>query len=176
MGVSDEIRDAVREAQEGRLFINPIGDFVFKPIFKAGFVIRHPYESKDVHERYKDYLAKHNIPDTTDFPRRFKTNAGVRVRSKAELIVANALTGLGIFFYYEPILDFGNFFRKPDFYLPKLDLIYEHFGRVDYDYTQSRLKKEQLYSNYNMSWIYTESKDEDNIMDAIREKIRSKRF
>lgn len=175
MDAKDEIMKAISEAQEGTLFVNPHGDSVFDPVFKRGFVIRHNYESKDVYNRYQEYLQKYNIRDYSDFPRRFKTKSGVFVRSKAELIIANALTDLNLLFYYEPLLDFGRFFRKPDFYLPQLDLIYEHFGRTDPDYIEKKEKKKQLFAKYSISWIYTESKDESNILEAIKEKIKQER-
>lgn len=175
MTPQEEINNAIKEAQEGRLFSNPLKDFVFEPISKGTCVIRHMYESEETLNRYREYLQRHGIKDITNFPRKFLTKAGTYVRSKAELIIANTLTDLNLKYYYEPLLDFGKFFRKPDFYLPQLDLIYEHFGKDDEKYTQMMERKKRLFAKHNMLWIYTTAKDEADVKEALRRKIREVR-
>lgn len=144
MSKLEEIRDAIRSASN--IVQAPIGEFVFKPIVKEGYIIRHVCESKIIQKRYFEYLKKIGAKNF-DFYKRLKTKTGSKVRSKAELIIANTLTDLKIKYYYEPLLDFGIFFRRPDFYLPNFDIIYEHFGKDDNpNYIAMMRKKREIIS------------------------------
>lgn len=52
--------------------------------------------------------------------RRYMTQAGFRVRSKAEKIIADFLTKSGLRFVYEPRLRVAGVLMRPDFYLSRL--------------------------------------------------------
>lgn len=171
----DQIRAAIEQASKPSELQADIGDWVFPPINKNGFILRHPTESKEVIERYRKYREKFGIKNTTNFPRKFVTKMGVKVRSKGELIAANALTELGIRYYYEPLMDFGHFFRIPDFYLPDQDIIYEHFGHSSQKYLKNVERKKELFRKYNVRWTSTNAEDEVNIKQALQQKLRKYR-
>jgi hypothetical protein len=164
----DEIREAMRKIRDSDFFSVPMGEFVFEPIRKNRYVIRHLYESEEVFSRYKEYLDKYGATIT---PKKYQTKSGVRVRSKAELALANALTDMGYRYYYEPLLDFGKFFRKPDFYLPDYDVFIEHLGMNDSEYLLKVEKKKELYSRYGIRCAFTDANDEEAFASAIKEKL-----
>ena len=83
----------------------------------------------------------------------YLTDSGVSVRSKSELIIANALDQNGIPFRYEAALALGGVSRYPDFtiYRPfdgKM-FLWEHLGLMDQDeYRLKTIEKLILYAKY----------------------------
>jgi hypothetical protein len=146
----------------------------FPPVYKGTYAIRHLRESEEVFSRFARYMLRIAQDDWLTAKKRYTTSTGVRVRSKAERDVANALTALGIKYYYEPLLDFGVFFRTPDFYLPGLDVIIEHFGvsKEDDRYRESMARKKALYARHRIRWIYTTGEDMDDIVAALKRKLQ----
>ena len=92
----DEINKAIQDIKEKKVISNSIGNFVFRPIIKPKYSIRHINESMKTNERYSKYLQKIGRTNISDFNTRFKTKTSVNVSSIAELIIANTLTDLGI--------------------------------------------------------------------------------
>ena len=82
----------------------------------------------------------------------FFTDAGVRVRSKSELIIATELEKAHIPYRYECPLKMGNRKVYPDFTVMNVRtrriLIWEHFGMVDDpEYQLNMMAKIQRYQN-----------------------------
>ena len=83
----------------------------------------------------------------------YLTDSGVLVRSKSELIIANALNQTGVPFRYEAALVLGGASRFPDFtiYRPfdgKM-FLWEHLGLMDQnEYRQKTIEKLTLYARY----------------------------
>ena len=80
----------------------------------------------------------------------YETPGGVRVRSRAEYIIATKLEAAGIRFEYEPRLPYTDEqgrtrFIHPDFYLYEHGLYVEYWGRDDPEYVESRRFKEGVY-------------------------------
>ncbi len=80
----------------------------------------------------------------------YETPGGVRVRSRAEYIIATKLEAAGIRFEYEPRLPYTDEqgrtrFIHPDFYLYEHGLYVEYWGRDDPEYVESRRFKERVY-------------------------------
>lgn len=79
----------------------------------------------------------------------YKTNCGIYVRSKSEMIIADILYEYGIMFLYEPKLTFGTTVVHPDFLIIRNDgsiFIWEHFGLLDNpDYKKQTEWKIDLY-------------------------------
>ena len=103
--------------------------------------------------------------------RRYMTKAGIRVRSKAEKIIADYLTEGGLRFLYEPILRVGNHLMRPDFYLLDYDLPYEHFGLGTADYLRAVQLKMARYRAAGIPFIYTTFEDETDIEDVFVDKL-----
>lgn len=95
----------------------------------------------------QEYIGKEfrdNAPE-------YYTNAGERVRSKSEIIIADKLSKYGIPYRYEyPITTASGIVLHPDFYCLNVrsreEIILEHFGMMDDpDYAENAMKKIDLY-------------------------------
>ncbi len=81
----------------------------------------------------------------------FISNNGVRVRSKAELLISNLIEQKGVLYHYEFPLNLKGFGTvHPDFYCLNLRrrrvIIWEHFGMMDNpDYANSTIAKINAY-------------------------------
>lgn len=109
------------------------------------------------------------LQDFIDFrskyePGRFRTRAGIFVRSKAELIIADILTELGISYCYEKMLILGGDRAYPDFYISEKNLVIEyHDGELE--------NKKQLYTIYGIPHIILNEKDLTNIHDKLAQEL-----
>ena len=73
------------------------------------------------------------------------TKTGVKVRSKAEMAVANTLTDLGLTYEYETKFHYNDYqYILPDFYLPSHDCYIEYWGLVDAKGELGEKYKEQM--------------------------------
>ena len=99
------------------------------------------------------------------------THAGVRVRSKAEKIIADLLTDNGLQYFYEPVLRVEGYTFRPDFYLPGLGVFYEHFGYDTETYLRAAEVKLARYHQAGVPLIYTTFNDEPDIEDVIVDKL-----
>ncbi len=99
----------------------------------------------------------YEIEETDDF---FYTESGIRVRSKAELMIGNALERHGIPYRYEfPLKLWDNSNVRPDFYClnvrERIEKVWEHFGKMDdYGYANRNVRK---ISDYEMSGFHSDS-------------------
>lgn len=106
----------------------------------------------------KNRRRKQGTPIQRDFdPERHihETLCGLKVRSKSEVIIANALTGYGIPFDYErpfPYLNNRGFYYAPDFTFDLPDgqtWIWEHFGMLkDENYSIHTAEKLSFYQKH----------------------------
>jgi hypothetical protein len=103
--------------------------------------------------------------------RRYMTQAGFRVRSKAEKIIADYLTRSELRFVYEPLLRVGKTVVRPDFYLTDYDLPYEHFGLSSPEYLRDAERRIVAYYRAGVPFIYTTFNDEPDIEDAIVDRL-----
>lgn len=109
----------------------------------------------------------------------YETPGGVRVRSRAEYIIATKLEAAGIRFEYEPRLPYTDEqgrtrFIHPDFYLYEHGLHVEYWGRDDPEYVESRRFKEAVYEQLAAKrgiWVsHLEAGDVEN--DVFMGKLR----
>jgi len=124
-------------------------------------------------EVYLQICRTPNQNEKKNHPERliYMTETGIRVRSKSELLIANALFQKGIPFSYEAVLALGGKNREPDFtiYRPsdgKL-FIWEHFGLMDENvYLQTTNEKIAFYARYGFhpfkNLIFTYEEDIQN--------------
>ena len=168
---NDEIREAIKGISGVKRIIPKSGKF--EPIIKEGYVIRaFDNEDEDLIRRLEDFRDKKGMKLYFFEEGKYKTQTGVRVKSKGELIAANGLTALGIDYIYEPIIDYGEYFSFPDFYLPEYGLVLEHFGMDDDEqYKKSMQRKKRIYAKRGIKWIYTVSMDEQAIEQVLKEKL-----
>jgi hypothetical protein len=87
--------------------------------------------------------------------RRYMTQAGFRVRSKAEKIITDFLDKSGLRFVYEPPLRVAGVLMRPDFYLTDYTLPYEHFGFTSADYLHDAELKIATYYRAGVPFMYT---------------------
>ena len=99
------------------------------------------------------------------------TQAGFRVRSKIEKIIADFLSRSQLGFLYEPRLNLGTHILRPDFYLTDYSLPYEHFGLGTPDYIRSAEIKIAAYYRAGVPFMYTTFNDEPDIADVIVDKL-----
>ena len=120
----------------------------------------------------------------TNYPEglKFKTNSGVLVRSKSELIIANILFENKIPFRYECSLNLGGIIIYPDFTImhPKTKQIFywEHFGMIDNpSYAISTTNKlhtyisNKIYPSINLITSY-ETKENPLNVGLIEELVK----
>ncbi len=85
----------------------------------------------------------------------FYSDKGEHVRSKSELIIANALKNHGIPYKYEEALQLEQRFIYPDFTLLRTwsreTIYWEHFGMIDQQqYQQHMMQKIEQYANHGI--------------------------
>ena len=85
-----------------------------------------------------------------------RTSKGLAVRSKSELIIAEALTNVGIAFEYEKPLTLGGQTRYPDFTIDDeisgRTIYWEHLGMLERsDYRRSWEKKLAWYRTHGVT-------------------------
>ena len=103
---------------------------------------------------------------------RYMTKSGVRVRSKAEKIIADYFSDHRIWFIYEMPLRLGGLCLRPDFYLPDYDIIHEHFGLEEECYRLAAEAKISQYQRHGIGFSYTTAADEADIEEVLTRKLR----
>ncbi|CAG1011485.1 3'-5' exonuclease DinG [Anaerolineae bacterium] len=102
--------------------------------------------------------------------RRYLTNAGIYVRSKSEMLLANELSRRGIYFEYEePLMSIPN--ALPDFTFPDYGgVILEHLGMLDNQRYQQRWEsKAQLYRAKGVQFFYTTEDDIRHLQTTVED-------
>ena len=103
---------------------------------------------------------------------KYMTKSGVRVRSKAEKIIADYFTDHRIWFIYEMPLRIGGLCLRPDFYLPDYDMVHEHFGLDEEGYRRAAEAKISQYQRHGIGFSYTTAADEADIEQVLTMKLR----
>lgn len=127
---------------------------------------------------YEPYDRNNNYPEGL----KFKTNSGIVVRSKSELIIANILSEYKIPFRYECSLNLGGIILYPDFTImhPKTNHIFywEHFGMIDNsNYANNTTNKlhtyiaNNIYPSINLITSY-ETKENPLDVGLIEELVK----
>ena len=101
----------------------------------------------------------------------YLTESGIHVRSKSELIIANALSTNNIPFHYEAALVLGGICKYPDFTINRPSdgklFLWEHLGLMEQDeYRRTANEKMALYARYGFypfdNLIFTYEQDIKN--------------
>lgn len=139
------------------------------------FVSDEQYEEEWLRQSFSDagYKSENKV---------YKTKQGEEVRSKSELIIANALFEKKIPYRYEyPLTDSGRIQAVPDFTVlnvcERKEYCWEHFGMMgDPEYARNTMKKIRSYEKHHMfpgnEVIYTFESDEVQInVESIEDII-----
>ncbi len=119
-----------------------------------------------------DYRKRLEVQKKWGTGLRFMTKSGVRVRSKAEKMIADFLFEHGIRFTYEPIVNLGGFYVRPDFYLTDYDMCLEHFGLESQEYQQSAQSKLGRFRQFKIRVVCTYASEEPDIEEVLSQKLR----
>jgi dGTP triphosphohydrolase len=134
--------------------------------------VYHEKMEEYVAEVGSDYRKRLEVAKKWGSSLRFKTKSGIRVRSKAEKIIADFLFEKGIEFAYEPIANLGGFYVVPDFYLADYDFCLEHFGLEQQEYTKSAASKLGRYRQCKVRVVCTYAAEEPDIEEILTQKLR----
>ncbi len=94
------------------------------------------------------------------------TKKGEKVQSYGEVKIADWLFEHNIEYEYDEEREIASKFIRPDFYLPRENVVIEYWGLEDPGYKRKRGRKEDLYHIEGMTLISIETKDMGNI-DSI---------
>lgn len=130
--------------------------------------------NKDSNEQeYKS--AENNNPDLNDFrtkfPANLRTKDGHQVRSRAEMIIDNALYDYGLAHAYERKLPIEEDVYS-DFYIPSKNgghAVYIEFWGLENDqkYSERKKIKKEIYSKYDLNLIELSDKHIENLDDHL---------
>lgn len=131
-------------------------------MFKSSRITKRPGKGK----RRVNYVKKQKTPIQT-VDSKYITKIGVKVRSKAERVIADCLTSKNLKYEYEKKFYYmGDEYVLSDFYLPDYDCYIEYFGMVDHyddktrkEYESKTKWKIELYRRWNKKLIYLYPKD-----------------
>lgn len=106
--------------------------------------------------------------------KRYTTNDGHRVRSRAEVIIDNLLHDLGISHEYEKPLTLAGTRLWPDWFLPSQNAIIEFWGLEDQPaYVQKQVAKLKLYAEHNLPCL---SLNDEDLSDSQQLADRLRNF
>lgn len=88
----------------------------------------------------------------------YTTLNGTKVRSKSEQFISDWLYRHSIPFEYEPVVNFGDFSFKPDFYLPSANIYIEHISNRSHP-TKG---KEEQFKKANLTLVKTHEEQTRN--------------
>lgn len=135
------------------------------------------------HIMVHQWLKQLEIKNTYPFSEVYYSNNKTKLRSKSELIIANALEELKIPYRYENRLILNNKKVYPDFIVKNpftnKTIIWEHFGALDKPgYERSMNEKMKAYLEHGFTpfdnLIYTFESDLNRIKDIINKIILQK--
>jgi hypothetical protein len=111
----------------------------------------------------------------TKFPANLRTKDGHLVRSRAEVIIDNALYDYGLAHAYERKLPIEEDVYS-DFYIPSKNggkaVYIEYWGlENDPDYTERKKKKQEIYRKHDFSLIEITNKHIENLDDHLPRKL-----
>jgi len=146
--------------------------------FDNVLMIEKEFENKEEISLFEDIRLEKGIQskksNSTKEEKKFKTKTGHFVNNKAEKMIANFLFDNNLIFQYNMVVswsDEDDF--KSAFYIPKLKLHLEHF-KHDYIKENKELMEWKInqYDKNKKKLVYTISKDEENIEEALKIKIK----
>lgn len=143
-----------------------------------------PIQTEEAQEAREDLFRRGEWEERWKRPEYlpYETPGGVRVRSRAEYIIATMLESAGYGFEYEARLPYRDEqgqtrFIHPDFYLFEHNLYVEYWGMDTTEYIESRRFKEQIYNRLRLQRgvmvLHLEANDLENnrFMEKIREAL-----
>lgn len=104
------------------------------------------------------------------FPAKLRTKDGHYVRSRAEIIIDNALYDYGLAHAYERKLPVEEELYS-DFYLPQNNVYIEYWGLEDSHYIKRKHQKQAIYKKYNFNLIELSDDDIANVDDVLPKKL-----
>lgn len=120
---------------------------------------------KDIEEQKDEFRTK--------FQANIRTKDGHYVRSRAELIIDNALYDYGLAHAYEKKLAIEEEVYT-DFYLPHGKVYIEYWGfENNPNYLKRKKEKQELYKKYKLNLIELNDKDISNLDDYLPKKLLS---
>jgi len=123
-------------------------------------------------EVHRDYRKRLEIQKKWGTGLRFMTKSGVRVRSKAEKMIADFLFDHDLRFTYEPIVNLGGFYVRPDFCLIDYEVCLEHFGLESQEYQRSAQSKLRRLRQFKIRVVCTYASEEPDIEEVLSRKLR----
>lgn len=157
--VLDEIKKQIDEIEA---FLNSYKPQNITNVFDEINVYRKPMVTPVAISDYDYAMMWKNVDyqgkGVSDDAMELYSDAGERVRSKSEVIIANKLHNLGIAYRYEfPIKFMSGRIVYPDFYClnvrKRREIVYEHFGMMDDpEYANNTVKKIEEYQR-NGYWL-----------------------
>ncbi len=121
-------------------------------------------------------LEKKLFEKEVELKKILSTKKGEKVQSYGEVKIADWLFEHNIEYEYDQEKEIASEFIRPDFYLPRENIVIEYWGiMTDPDYKRKREWKENLYGIEGMTLISIEPKDiatgnVDNILSSYLEK------
>ena len=112
---ADETRSSVME----KILIESCRDKDYLIDFKK-YILDYWVDRIDIKSKSKD----------KNYPTRYTSLNGTRVRSKSEQYIADWLYRHNIKFIYEPIVNMKNFDFQPDFFIPAANIYLEHISEL----------------------------------------------
>ena len=181
------VTEANRQLSVINRFLKGFKPDPFKDIYRSLSEIRRemiePYEISD-----EEYIARWQACEyqgkefRDDMPEQY-TSKGERVRSKSEVMIADALAQAGIPYRYEYPLELDGIIYYPDFTILRVsdlqEMRWEHFGMMeDSEYSREAIRKIRTYERNGMfpgiNMIYTmESETWPLNMAVIRRTIEA---
>lgn len=135
-----------------KIYRNKVCEEVFETlnVYRQKFVVPLRIPDKEFIEKWEGESYE-KLGFAVDYPE-YYTDKGERVRSKSEVLIANALKSLGIPYKYEcPLFLNNGFTYHPDFKIVKMknrEIVYwEHFGKMDDpEYVDKVVRKLNAYA------------------------------
>jgi hypothetical protein len=109
-------------------------------------------------------LEKRLFEKEVELKKILSTKKGEKVQSSGEVAIADWLFEHNIDYEYDQEREVASQFIRPDFYLPRENIVIEYWGiMTDPDYKRKRGWKEELYRIEGITLISIEPKDMGNI-------------
>ena len=170
-------------------------------LYAIAFLYKKSFDNVELIDKFKMFLAKYNLSkkefqESTEkyydkyinqeisdidfrnkWPKNYICEDGHCVRSLSELVIDNWLFRNGYLHVYEKAVKFDNdskTFVICDFYIPKLDVYIEYWGKYDEKYLARKHAKRKLYKENNIKLIeldYEKIKRIDEFMKSEIKKI-----
>ncbi len=114
------------------------------------------------------FLEKRLFGREVEMAKLLSTKKGERVQSYGEVEIADWLFEHNIEYEYDQEREIASELIRPDFYLPKENIVIEYWGIMTApDYRQKREWKENLYRREGITLISIEPKDMGNIESIL---------